>query len=123
MRNRLNTAHDNGLEVQKLDAHALIDLKRDTSRIGTMCDQARSGVESGSIGVLVLETTGIGHQAAQQAGRDTIASHNATIVQKAVDDHGTGRGIDAPQAQLGKFLARRMVIEAHHMRRAAEHLG
>lgn len=80
-------------------------------------------MERGSIGVLVLETTGVGHQATQQAGRNAITCDNAAIVQKAVDDHGAGCGADAPQAQLGKFLARRMVIEAHHMRRAAEHLG
>ena len=109
--------------MQELHAHALVDLERDARRIGTVRDQARGGMERGGIGVLVLKTTGIGHQAAQQAGRDTIASHNAAIVQKAVDDHGAGRGADAPQAQLGKFLARRMVIEAHHMRRAAEYLG
>ena len=123
MRHGLDTTHNDGLEMQELYAHALVDLERDARRIGTVRDQARGGMERSSIGVLVLKTTGIGHQAAQQAGRDTVAGHNAAIVQKAVDDHGAGRGADAPQAQLGKFLARRMVIEAHHMRRAAEHLG
>ena len=80
-------------------------------------------MERGGIGVLVLKTAGIGNQAAQQTGRNVITGDNAAIVQKAVDDHSAGRGIDAPQAQLGKLLARRMVIEAHHMRRAAKHVG
>ena len=109
--------------MQELYAHALVDLERNTRGIGTVRDQARGGMERSGIGVLVLKTTGIGHQAAQQAGRNAIASHNAAIVQKTVDDHGAGCGADAPQAQLGKFLTRRMMIEAHHMRRAAEYLG
>ena len=88
-----------------------------------MRDQARRGMERSGIGVLILKTTGIGHQAAQQTGRDVVTCDNAAIVQEAVDNHGAGRGVDAPQTQLGKLLARRMVIEAHHMRRAAKHLG
>ncbi|MFR2030280.1 MAG: hypothetical protein ACLS3M_01955 [Collinsella sp.] len=108
--------------MQELYAHALVDLERDARRIGTVRDQARGGMERSGIGVLVLKTTGIGHQAAQQV---VATPSRATMPQlsKAVDDHGAGRGADAPQAQLGKFLARRMVIETHHMRRAAEHLG
>ena len=73
-------------------------------------------MERGGIGVLVLKTAGIGNQAAQQAGRNAITCDNATIVQETVDDHSAGCSLDAPQAQLGKLLARRMVIEAHHMR-------
>ena len=80
-------------------------------------------MERSSIGVLVLETTGIGNQATQQASRDAITGDNATIVQEAVDDHSAGCSFNAPQAELGKLLARRMVIEAHHMLGATEHLG
>lgn len=80
-------------------------------------------MERGGIGVLVLKTAGIGNQATQQAGRNAITCDNAAIVQETVDDHGAGRGIDAPQAQLGKLLARRMMIEAHHMLGATKHLG
>ena len=123
VRDRLDAAHDDGLEVQELDAHALIDLERDTRRVGTVRHQARSRMERGGIGILILKTTGIGNQATEQTGGDAIANDNAAIIQKAVDDHGARRSIDTPQAYLGKLLARRMVIEAHHMFGAAEHLG
>ena len=123
MRDRLNATHDNGLEVQKLNAHALVNLERNARRIGTVRHQTRGCMERSSIGVLVLKTAGIGNQATQQAGRNAITCDNAAIVQEAVDDHGAGRGIDAPQAQLGKLLARRMVVEAHHMLGATKHLG
>ena len=80
-------------------------------------------MERGSIGVLVLETTGVGHQAAQQAGRDAVTCDNAAIVQETVDDHSAGCSFNAPQTELGKLLACRMVIEAHHMLGATKHLG
>ena len=80
-------------------------------------------MERGGIGVLVLKTAGIGNQATQQAGRNAITCDNAAIVQEAVDDHGAGCSFDAPQAELGKLLTRRMVIEAHHMLGATKHLG
>ena len=69
---RLDAAHDDGLEVQELDAHALIDLECHTRRIGTVGNQSRSRMERSGIGVLVLKTAGIGNQAAQQAGRNAI---------------------------------------------------
>ena len=123
MRHGLDTTHNDGLEMQELYAHALVDLERDARRIGTVRHQTRGGMKRGSVGVLILKTTGIGHQAAQQAGRDAIACGNAAIGQKAVDNHGASSGIDTPKADLGKLLACRVVIEAHHMRRAAEHLS
>ena len=116
MRDRLNAAHNNGLEVQKLNAHALIYLERNTRRIGTVGNKTRGRMEGGSIGILVLETAGIGNQATQQAGRNAITCDNAAIVQETVDDYSAGCSFNAPQAELGKLLARRMVIEAHHMR-------
>ncbi len=79
-------------------------------------------MERGGIGVLVLKTTGIGHQAAQQAGRDTVASQ-CPIVQKRSMIMAQAAAPTHLRLSFGKFLARRMVIEAHHMRRAAEHLG
>ena len=80
-------------------------------------------MERGGIGILILKTTGIGNQAAQQASRNAITGDDAAIIQETVDNHGAGRGIDTPQAQLGKLLARRMVIEAHHMLGATKYLG
>ena len=109
--------------MQELHAHALVDLERNTRRIGTVRDQARGGMERSSIGVLILKTAGIGNQATQQAGRNAITCDNAAIVQETVDDHGAGCSFDASQTELGKLLARRMVIEAHHMLGAAKHLG
>lgn len=94
---RLDAAHNDGLEVQKLNAHALVDLERNARRIGTVGNQSRGRMERSSIGVLVLETTGVGHQAAQQASRDAITGDNATIVQEAVDNHSAGCSFDAPQ--------------------------
>ena len=123
MGHRLDAAHNDGLEVQKLNAHALVDLECHTRRIGTVGNQTRGCMERGGIGVLVLKTAGIGNQATQQAGRNAITCDNAAIVQEAVDDHGAGCSFDAPQAELGKLLARRMVIEAHHMLGATKHLG
>ena len=80
-------------------------------------------MERSGIGILILKTTGIGNQATEQTGGDAIANDNAAIIQKAVDDHGARRSIDTPQAYLGKLLARRMVVKAHHMFGAAEHVG
>ena len=80
-------------------------------------------MERSSIGILVLETAGIGNQATQQAGRNAITGDNATIVQETVNDHGAGCSFNAPQAELGKLLTRRMVVETHHMLGATKHLG
>ena len=123
MCNRLDATHDDGLEVQELDTHALVDLERDARRIGTVRHQARGGMKRGSVGILILKTTGVGDQAAQQAGGDAVACGNATIGQKAVDDHGAGSGIDTPKADLGKLLARRVMVKARHVSRTTQHLG
>ena len=80
-------------------------------------------MERSGIGVLVLKTAGIGNQAAQQAGRNAITGDNATVVQEAVDDHSAGCSFNTPQAQFGKLLASRMMIEAHHMLGATKHLS
>ena len=62
MRDRLDATHDDGLKVQELDTHALVNLERDARRIGTVRHQARGGMKRGSVGILILKTTGIGHQ-------------------------------------------------------------
>ena len=59
-------------------------------------------------------------------GSNAIGSFYNFINDKTVRLIGceaAGRGIDTPQAQLGKLLARRMVVEAHHMLGAAKYLG
>ena len=84
--------------MQKLNAHALVDLERNTGRIGTVSNQTRGRMECGGIGVLVLKTTGVGNQATQQTGRNAITCDNAAIVQEAVDNHSAGCSFDASQA-------------------------
>ena len=82
-RDRLDATHDDGLEVQELDTHALVDLERDARRIGTVRHQTRGGMKRCSIGVLILKTTGVGDQTAQQAGGDAVACGNTAIGQKS----------------------------------------
>ena len=62
----LDAAHDERLESEVLDTLALVDLKRNACGVGTVRDQVRSHSKGGRIGVLVLETPGIGDDAAEQ---------------------------------------------------------
>ena len=110
---RLDTAHHDRLEMQILNALALVHLEGDLCRLGTGVDQTRGAGKRRGIGVLILKAPGVGHQARQETRRDVRRAGPPRSIEELVHkDCGRGSRRHAHR-DVAELFARGMMVDHH----------